>query len=365
MSYNIFSDETVKEIKGFGRPVAGWFCTYTPLEILDAAGYTPVRIGGEHTATGKADSIMHTNICPYIKSCLEAAEDGKLDFISAAVFTNGCDAQRRLFDVLRSRKPNMPSYLISVPKKNDPSGIARFTEEVSDFRKWAEKIAGRTISDETLADSTALYIYLRSKLRGLDGARRKNLPTLDGSRALEIMLAVQRMPAREAIKFILEEEEKIRHHPALRGPKVLLSGNMLDDPDLIRVIEKYGARVFADDLCTGRRFWYMPEPKQDISPVEALAAAYLLKPPCPRMAGGDDSVSEMKKLVENLRPEGVIFSILKFCDTHLYNIPYMRMMLQNAGVKSLFIESDYTAGAGQAETRIQAFVEMLKEERGG
>ena len=36
----------VKNIKDNGGKVAGVFCTFTPLEILDAAGFTPVSLCG-------------------------------------------------------------------------------------------------------------------------------------------------------------------------------------------------------------------------------------------------------------------------------------------------------------------------------
>ena len=77
------------------------------------------------------------------------------------------------------------------------------------------------------------------------------------------------------------------------------------------------------------------------------------------MADPDDAVEHFKRLVEEVRPDGVVFHILKFCDTHLYNVPALRKMLQDMEIKALFIESDYTPVSGQAATRIQAFVEML------
>ena len=40
----------VKNIKDNGGKVAGVFCTFTPLEILDAAGFTPVS----HSRSGSA-----------------------------------------------------------------------------------------------------------------------------------------------------------------------------------------------------------------------------------------------------------------------------------------------------------------------
>lgn len=359
MNFDLFSPETQAAIKNSGRPAAGWFCSYTPLELIDAAGFTPVRISGAHGATGAADSIMHTNICPYIKSCLQASEDGLLDFVSAFVFTNGCDAQRRLYDTMKSRKPAAPSFLIAIPKLTGPEQVRRLAAEFAGFKSWLEELSGKIMSDAAIRASMDLYSELRENLRRFDSARLSSPPKLSGSRAMEVTLAAQHIPAADAIKMISEESESPEGTISAGGPVVLLAGNMLDDPEIVRRIEKYGARVAADDLCTGRRLWDAPPPDTGLHPVDALAKMYLTKSPCPRMACHDDPLDRLKEIVDNLNPDGVIFHILKFCDTHLYNIPRMREMLRSLGVKALFIESDYTPGAGQMDTRIQAFIEIL------
>ena len=362
MNSDLFSNRTIQTIKSFDRPAVGWFCTYTPLEILEAARLTPVRVSGDHLPARAADSLMHTNICPYIKSCLDAFEEGKLDFLSAAVFTSGCDAQRRLYDVLRERKPELPAYLINVPKKQGDAAEKRLAAEFRDFLQWTAATFDREITDDALADAINKYKLLRARARRLDGALRKIHPPLTGTMAAELMLILQRMPPEEAVKMIDAEEEAMKKTQIPWKPKVLLAGNIVDDPAVVAMIERYGAHVFADNLCTGRKFWLMPSPPAGRPPVEALANAYMNKKPCPRMAGESDAVDEMRDLVDNLRPEGVIFYTMKFCDTHSYDTPRMREMLGEMGVKSLFIESDYTGGGGQAATRIQAFVEMLNED---
>ena len=40
--------ERLTELASGGRKVLGYFCTYTPIEIIHASGFVPVRIlGGE------------------------------------------------------------------------------------------------------------------------------------------------------------------------------------------------------------------------------------------------------------------------------------------------------------------------------
>ena len=51
----------VKNIKDNGGKVAGVFCTFTPLEILDAAGFTPVSLCGMSGETIPAAEALPAN----------------------------------------------------------------------------------------------------------------------------------------------------------------------------------------------------------------------------------------------------------------------------------------------------------------
>ena len=50
-------------------PLLGWICSYTPEELILAAGFIPYRI---HSAAGGAgpDAYLPANLCPYVKSLL-------------------------------------------------------------------------------------------------------------------------------------------------------------------------------------------------------------------------------------------------------------------------------------------------------
>ena len=59
----------VKALKEKGGRVAGVFCTFTPTEILDAAGFVSVSLCGMSDETiPVAESHLPKNMCPLIKS---------------------------------------------------------------------------------------------------------------------------------------------------------------------------------------------------------------------------------------------------------------------------------------------------------
>ncbi len=344
-------------------PSAGWFCGYTPIEILDAAGMTPVRITGERASTGVADSLMHTNICPYVKACLESAAGGKLDFLKGAVFTSGCDAQRRFYDIWRSVVPDVPAFLLAVPRRGDDAGALAFAARLAEFKAWAEETFATQITDDKLRESIRSYAKLREALAGMDEAREAGLIDMPGSRAMEIYLEAQKTPPAAALEMAQNEVAAAKARAAAggvpKGPRLLLAGNMTDDPELARMFESYGATVVSDALCAGSRFSSTAPPDTDIPPLEALARAYLRKSPCPRMVDADDYASRLVRKIEATKPDGVVFHILKFCDAHLYDMPFIRDALRSAGVRTLIIEGDYTSGSGQLATRAQAFLETI------
>ncbi len=43
-------------------PWMGWLCTYTPEEIILAAGYQPLRLWESDPSTKIADSYLHHNL---------------------------------------------------------------------------------------------------------------------------------------------------------------------------------------------------------------------------------------------------------------------------------------------------------------
>lgn len=89
----------VKAIKEAGGLVAGTFCTFTPLEILDAAGFCPVSLCGMSDETiPAAEAHLPKNLCPLIKSSYGFAVSDKCPYTYFADLIVGettCDGKKR------------------------------------------------------------------------------------------------------------------------------------------------------------------------------------------------------------------------------------------------------------------------------
>src|SRR3972149_11829206 len=116
----------------------GWFCTYTPEELITAGGFIPVRIFGRKKII-KSESYFPINFCPYIKSSWESLL-AAADNFRALVFTNSCDGMRRFFDITSKYLDRMPSYLLDVPHLKNNEAIDFFAGNTGDMKMFIEKL---------------------------------------------------------------------------------------------------------------------------------------------------------------------------------------------------------------------------------
>jgi benzoyl-CoA reductase/2-hydroxyglutaryl-CoA dehydratase subunit BcrC/BadD/HgdB len=65
-------------------------------------------------------------------------------------------------------------------------------------------------------------------------------------------------------------------------------------------------------------------------------------------------------MVRQHKAGGVVFLLLKFCDPHAFDYPYLKQFLDDAGIPSLLLEiEDQPPPEGQLLTRLETFVDML------
>jgi benzoyl-CoA reductase/2-hydroxyglutaryl-CoA dehydratase subunit BcrC/BadD/HgdB len=65
-------------------------------------------------------------------------------------------------------------------------------------------------------------------------------------------------------------------------------------------------------------------------------------------------------MVKNTGAQGVIFVLLKFCDPHAFDFPYMKELLDRAGIPGMLLEiEDQQTSEEQLRTRLEAFIELL------
>ncbi len=330
-----------------GGDAVAWFCAYTPLEILEAAGLEPVRQFGDPASLESADTYLHPAICPYVRACLAAAmsEGGP----HHAVFVNSCDGMRRLYDAWKDRFHGDFVYLMDLPRNTGSRGELMLADE---FRLLA-----RVLGEATGAEVTASR--LRDCARSREERRLSYLEVAEGASGAErLRLAMERQSPSSG-----EPQDGATRPVEGDGVPVLLAGNLLDPSGLVAALDRAGARVVWADLCNGDRFFAdstLPQGDELDGLLASLARKYLDRSPCARMSDAGRRYDTLVERVRAVRAQGVVYASLKFCDAYLYDFPRVQERLAREGIPVLRLESDYTDGhVGQLLTRIEAFLEML------
>ena len=82
-----------------GKKVLGVLCSYTPEEVIHAAGMLPWHVNGNlQVGTPLADTYFPTHICAYVTHVLESVLLGELDFLDGLVSTDWDDDRKHFVD---------------------------------------------------------------------------------------------------------------------------------------------------------------------------------------------------------------------------------------------------------------------------
>src|SRR4030042_2242894 len=135
----------------------GLTCSYTPLALIEAAGYTPYRILPVGDSPDQAGQILHDNLCPHVKRVLDRALSNDLPELDGVVLLNSCDAMRRLADAWQKARPTDRAILIGLPMTTDDSAVAYFERELSRLVDTLGQWSGRAVSIETVRASIKKY----------------------------------------------------------------------------------------------------------------------------------------------------------------------------------------------------------------
>lgn len=349
-----------------GRPVIGCFPMYVPEEIVHAAGALPVTILGSEEPITAANDVVQSYVCAVVRSSFDLALRGELDFLDGVIFPDVCDTVQVLADLWDVHRPKPFNHSFALPGKvNSPSTRPYLLAQLRPIKDGLEQLTGQSIGADALRDSIAVYNEHRSKMRRLYELRRRNPGLLTARQMLSVVVSSMLMPKEDHNRLLdqLLAAAAGRHAPAEGRVRLLLAGNLCDEPEpteMLDMIEELGGVVVDDDLYTGRKY-FSGEIKPDGDPLEALADHFLDFAPCPtRHNPAKDWPSYLIDLAEQSAAQGVVMLTLKYCEVLGFDLPYTASRLNAAGLPHFLIETDHEmASLGQVRTRLQAFVEML------
>ncbi|MFQ6087138.1 MAG: 2-hydroxyacyl-CoA dehydratase subunit D [Candidatus Bathyarchaeia archaeon] len=353
--------DVAKGWKTRGKRVIGWSCTYTPEELIYAANALPVMVFGDLEITKLADVHLPVNTCSFARGCFNSALKGDYNYLDGFVASSSCDNRDKIFDMWRYRVKTPYIHFINTPHTRTERAHSFFYEENLRFKASLEKAFGKIISDAALKDAVQVYNENRLLLKKVYDLRRKEPPLISGVEALEVVLSSVVTSKEEHNKLLnhLLAEVSNRADLPKGGVRLLVSGSVMDNSELLKIVEAVGGSVVADDWCIGSRyFWDLVD--SDGDPLRAIARRYLDKIPSSFMLENRERFRHTIEMAKQFDVEAAIIFVLKFCDTHMFDAPQLMEELKALGLPVLYLEWEHSlSGLAQLKTRIEAFIEMV------
>jgi benzoyl-CoA reductase/2-hydroxyglutaryl-CoA dehydratase subunit BcrC/BadD/HgdB len=339
--------------KESGREAIGYFCSYVPVELIHAAGFTPVRLLQGPAPGDIAGSFMQPFCCSFARSLLEGLGSGQYDYLSAVVMPHTCDTIRNLSDIVPLAIPETPVIRLMVPTiTTTPEAEDFMLEELAAMQRELERIADREIGEDDLRASIGLYNRCRER-----GAELRS-EGLSNHLLFAAYLALQLAGPEDFLAIAGTLVGSRTKHGAKR---VAVVGGPVPQLEIFDLLEEYGMRVVWDDLCTGSRFvGGMVEEKA--GGLRALAQRYLCRRPCPtKLAPGNERERELISGLSGSGAQAVIFAQQAFCEFHSFDYPGLKKRLDAEGIASVRLDLEHPfRPTGQMRTRLQALSEILE-----
>ncbi len=352
------------KIKAENRKIIGHLCSYTPEEIIHAAGFHPLRLFSSKSDIVLAENHLQAYCCSLVRGVLEDSLSGKLDFIDGTVFPHTCDSIQRLSDIWRmNKKYGFFADVILPVKLNSDSARTYMIDVLTKFKKEVETAAETKITDDDLHASIKTFNLIRKNLSVIYALQSQKPGIIKGSDLYALVKGSMIMDKNEVadlLPLIVADLEKM-DAPETEGKRIVVSGSICDSPDIYTAIEDAGGIVVGDDLCTGQRWFNGEIDEKNTNPINAIAERLMTRIICPAKHKGTTLRGEnIVSLAKKNKADGVIFILLKFCDPHAFDYPYLKDFLEKEGIKTMLIEiDDQQQSSGQLSTRFETFIHMI------
>lgn len=298
------------------RVVTSW--PSVPVEVIRAAGLTPLVARASNAPTPTADRHLEAGVFPSrLRHLVEAALTGELDPVAAMVIPRTSDPDYKvflylhefvrttvvtslprtyLFDLLQSRTAGVPTY------DRDR------TQVLSDA---LGAITGRAVTAASLRREITRANTARAAVRRLLDLRRA-APRISGAEVLPLVGAFWQMDPDRYATLATAAAEALNPQPCLRGPRLLLAGAPVDGTALHTMIESRGGVVVAEASPWGSGA-AGADVRLDDDPIGAIADKYRRDtigarlPAADIRAWLDRATGDIDGVVVSLPPDDTVF----------------------------------------------------------
>ncbi len=352
-------DQELQTLVSEGKRLIGYFCTYTPVELIHASGFIPVRIMGETETIEKAYTLIPEFICPYMRKVVERGLSGSYKCLDGLVQGYTCDAACGVANIWEANMGADLFHILPLPyvdQLESRSFLRSGLEDLSEILKHA----GGDFSLERLACSLDIYGKIRTLMSELYELRYEHRLPLS---AEDFLTIVQAGFITTPERYLSMLKELIGALPETCDPgnglPILVSGSIIEETKVLRILEESGGWVVADDLCTGMRN-FVPAYGHGIDPMDQLIDRFMNRFPCPSRTSAEERLPRLLDLITHSKARAVVFIFQKYCTPHLGDYPFLNEALKDKGIPSIMVELDETGiMESQLKTRLEGFFEMI------
>jgi len=355
----------------------GTMCIQVPSEIVYALDAVPIRLcNGFYTNDEIGSDLLPSKSCPLVKATVgQFASDNFSDKPDIVVSPTTCDQKAKSGTMIEDMGYKL--FDMEFPRtKESHESREYWRRSVRKFTKELSGDLGKKLTRKKLKESIKKVGYAQHLYHKLNILRKNiNSPIL----GVDMFLVTNAFFFDkidnwiEAVdELVKETEQRVKDEfnaAHKRSPRIVYTGSPPIFPNLKvpLLIEQSDAIIVADETCSSNRMfndmvsvdeWFVNDM------LDSVADRYLKGCTCPIFTKNEDRKRRIIDLVKDYKADGVVYQAFAGCQVYEMEQRSVLEAMEKEGIPIIYLESDYSPShLGQLTTRIEAFVESLKNRR--
>lgn len=360
----------LKKFKAEGKKIICCMPYYVPEELVYAAGMIPMGLwGSNNKPISYAKEYCASFYCSLAQLCLEMMLDGTLEEVDGVITPTMCDTLRPMSQNIKTVMGEKAIFLAHPQNRFKEYGIKFCINQYREVKEKLEKIAGKEITNEAIKEAIVVLNQTRAARRRFVSLAAKHPEAVSAVNRSAVLKAYYFSEKQEYVEKLNALNNELEALPlsTFDGIKIMTSGIICDNPQLLQLFDKNKMVIVADDVAHESRSFWIDAPEEEEDGMRALAVQFAHQ--------GYDSIlydndpmrhqraKHIVKLAQKSGAQGVIMFITQFCDPEETDYPYIKRDLEIANLPLIRLGLDMQMrDFGQVSTSLQAFASMVEEE---
>jgi benzoyl-CoA reductase/2-hydroxyglutaryl-CoA dehydratase subunit BcrC/BadD/HgdB len=373
------SKERISELirlKQDGTKIVGYVPNgYMPEELVYASGAIPVGLvrGGDHEAVMASEAHLFRLLDSFCRSQIGYRVLGKEALYQLPDLLVVPITDRNITAIADSWEfsTEVEVFKYGVPRyKGVKHAFEYYVEGLKLLKQKLEKLTGLEIKKDRLTKEVELSNIINHRLEEISFTRKSQPPGISGKNFFglnHVSYYADRQVLLSALESISLEVKRGEYLPR-RGARIMLVGSTMaqGDSKVVDLLEQAGANIVIEEFSEGIRPRQQKiETKGDL--IRNIATTYLEGRISPALFHGvmRERFDYLLTLIKEFRVDGVVWYSLMYRDCYdREGLLFSRVLEKETGIPFLKINSDYDAAeTGQLKTRVETFIDMVKQGR--